>query len=91
LHPYTIQNLFKYLFLNKNEKGGQKMGKNILDWIAIILVVVGGLNWGLFGLLGIDLVDYLAPVASWLPKVVYILVGVATLYLIYYLFKEKNY
>ncbi|MBU0536622.1 MAG: DUF378 domain-containing protein, partial [Nanoarchaeota archaeon] len=29
----------------------------VLDWIALVLVIVGGLNWGLVGLLNLDLVQ----------------------------------
>jgi len=52
---------------------------NVLDWVALVLVIVGGLNWGLAvwdynlvtGLLG----------AGVLTKVVYALVGLSALYL----------
>jgi len=48
--------------------------------IAFILVIVGGLNWGLVGL-GYNLVDTL--VGSWpaLEQTVYILVGISAIYL----------
>jgi uncharacterized membrane protein YuzA (DUF378 family) len=52
-----------------------------LDVIAAVLVVVGGLNWGLVGLLNFDLVQALL---GWsgalLPALVYTLVGLAALY-----------
>ena len=32
------------------------MEKNVIDWITMVLVIVGGLNWGLVGLFGFDLV-----------------------------------
>ena len=49
-----------------------------LEWVALLLVVVGALNWGLVGLLEFDLVAFLfggetAPVS----RIVYALVGVA--------------
>lgn len=56
----------------------QKM--NALDWIAFILVVVGGLNWGLVGLFGFDLVATLFGDASVLSRIVYTLVGLGALY-----------
>jgi hypothetical protein len=51
-----------------------------LDVIAAVLVVVGGLNWGLVGLLNFDLVAALLGPMSMLSRVVYSLVGVAALY-----------
>ncbi|MFC2136061.1 DUF378 domain-containing protein, partial [Bacteroidota bacterium] len=32
------------------------MEKNVMDWIALVLVIVGGLNWGLVGFFKFDLV-----------------------------------
>jgi len=52
-----------------------------LHIIAFILVIVGGLNWGLIGLLNINLVMWLLG-AGMLAKVVYILVGLSAVYLI---------
>jgi len=59
------------------------MKLNILDWIAIILVIVGGLNWGLVGVLDFDLVAAIFGVMTGLSRVVYGLVGLSALYLIY--------
>lgn len=53
----------------------------IWDWIAIVLVVVGGLNWGLVGLLDTDLVALLFGAMSTLSRIVYVLVGLAAVYL----------
>ncbi len=55
---------------------------NILDIIAIILVIVGGLNWGLVGLFSFDLVGTIFGDMSVLSRIVYVLVGIAALYLI---------
>ena len=52
-----------------------------LDLIAFILVVIGGLNWGLVGLLNLDLVAKIFR-ASILTKIIYDLVGLAALYLL---------
>lgn len=53
-----------------------------LDWIAMILVIVGGLNWGLFGIFGFDLVKEVLGGISALQKIVYILVGLAAAYMV---------
>ncbi|MCF7871861.1 DUF378 domain-containing protein [Candidatus Woesearchaeota archaeon] len=63
--------------------------KTTLDWIALILLIVGGLNWLLVGLFNFDLVA--AIFNSWAPvigTIVYILVGLSALYTIYFLVKK---
>ena len=50
------------------------------DVIAAVLLVVGGLNWGLVGLLHFDLVAKLFGEMSLLSRVVYSLVGLAAVY-----------
>ena len=51
-----------------------------IDVIAAILLVVGGLNWGLVGAFNFDLVAALFGAGSSLARVVYVLVGLAALY-----------
>ena len=51
-----------------------------LDWVAIILLIVGGLNWGLVGAFGFDLVEFLTMGVSWLARTIYGLVGLSALY-----------
>ena len=53
----------------------------MLDLIALIVVIIGGLNWGLVGLFGLDLVATLFSFMPVLVKVVYDIVGLAALYL----------
>ena len=52
-----------------------------LHMIAFTLLFVGGLNWGLVGLFGFDLVMYL--LGSWpdLVKIVYVAVGASAVYI----------
>lgn len=63
------------------------MKLNVVDVVAYVLTVVGGLNWGLVGWFDYNLVDKLFGVGSGLSRVVYALVGVAALYLVYLLVK----
>ena len=51
-----------------------------MDVVAAVLLVVGGLNWGLVGLLNFDLVAKLFGEMSVLSRVVYSLVGLAAVY-----------
>lgn len=60
---------------------------SVLDWIAFVLVIVGGLNWGLVGLLKLDLVQLILGSIPLLQNAVYALVGLAAIYVAYYLYK----
>jgi uncharacterized membrane protein YuzA (DUF378 family) len=51
-----------------------------LDIAAAVLLVVGGLNWGLVGAVQFDLVATLFGPLSMLSRTVYVLVGLAALY-----------
>lgn len=53
-----------------------------LNWIVIILVIVGAVNWGLVGLFNLDLVSTIFGLGTLLSRIVYILVGLAGLYAI---------
>jgi uncharacterized membrane protein YuzA (DUF378 family) len=55
-----------------------------LDWIALVLAIIGGLNWGLVGAFNFDLVAAIFGAGSAISRIIYILVGLAALYLIYY-------
>lgn len=64
---------------------GERHGANmsVLDYIAMALLIVGGLNWATVALFGLDIVASLFGVMSPATRVVYLLVGVAALYAIY--------
>jgi hypothetical protein len=55
----------------------------LLDWVALILVIVGGLNWGLVGIFGFDLVASIFGAMSMLSQIIYVLVGISALYLVF--------
>ena len=60
----------------------QTMNKlKTLDLVSIVLVIVGGLNWGLVGVLDFDLVATIFGDMSSLSRIVYALVGVSAIYL----------
>lgn len=54
---------------------------SVLDLIALVLVIVGGLNWGLVGIANFDLVATIFGNMSILSRVVYVLVGISAVYL----------
>ncbi len=53
-----------------------------LDILSFVLVIVGGLNWGLVGILNFDLVATIFGDMSLLSRIVYSLVGVSAIYLL---------
>lgn len=53
---------------------------NVLDWLALLLLIVGGLNWGLVGAFDLDLVATFLGEGSMASRVVYILVGLAAIW-----------
>lgn len=54
-----------------------------MDWIAMTLLIVGGVNWGLIGLFNFDLVATLFGEMTTISRLVYVLVGLSALYSIY--------
>lgn len=62
-----------------------------LDKIALILVIIGGLNWGSVGLFRFDLVAFLFGGSdSLISRIIYILVGVGALWCISLLFRDTS-
>ena len=51
-----------------------------LNALALILVIVGGINWGLVGLFDLDLVAAIFGADTLLTNIVYIVVGAAAVY-----------
>lgn len=52
-----------------------------LEWISLLLVIIGGLNWGLVGLFDYDLVAAIFGTMSTLSRIIYSLVGLGAVYL----------
>ena len=69
---YPINSFLNYFKLMK---------LNWLDIIALVLVIVGGLNWGMVGVLNYDLVGQATSGIPEAGKVAYALVGLAAIYL----------
>jgi uncharacterized membrane protein YuzA (DUF378 family) len=56
---------------------------NAVDWLAMVLLIIGGINWGLIGLMNYDLVSALFGETTQASRIVYLIVGLAGLYAIY--------
>ncbi len=54
------------------------------DYIALILVIVGCINWGLIGFFGFDLVRILFGDMTLLSRIVYAIVGICGIYALSY-------
>ncbi len=52
----------------------------VLNWITFILVVVGGLNWGLVGFFGIDVISAIFGEMSGISRTIFALVGLSAIY-----------
>ena len=62
----------------------------VLDRIALVLVVIGALNWGVIGLFGLDLVAFVCGgQMAVISRVIYALVGLGGLWCISLLFRER--
>ena len=57
-----------------------------INILTLVLVIVGGLNWGLVGLFDFDLVAAIFGAGSMLSRLVYILVGLSAAWQIVPLF-----
>jgi uncharacterized membrane protein YuzA (DUF378 family) len=64
------------------------MNRTPLDRVALVLVIIGALNWLLVGLFRYDLVASIFGVASFVSRTIYAVVGLAGLYSISLLFRE---
>lgn len=63
----------------------------MLDVIALILTVIGGINWGLIGIFQFDLVAWLfGGQDAILSRIIYTLVGIAAVWCISFLFRDND-
>ena len=63
----------------------------IIDRIALILAVIGGLNWGSIGLFRFDVVAFLCGgQTATLSRVIYTLVGIAAVWCISLIFRDTD-
>lgn len=63
--------------------------KGTLYCIAMILVLIGGINWGLVGLLNLDIVALILGSMPIVQKLVYIIIGLSAVFVIFKKFYKK--
>ena len=51
---------------------------NVIDWICLIILIVGGINWGLVGFFNFNLVEAIFGTTG--ARVIYAIVGICALY-----------
>lgn len=52
----------------------------IIDKIALILIIIGAINWGLIGIFKLNLVELIFGDMTLLARIIYILVGISGLW-----------
>ena len=63
----------------------------MLDRIALILMIIGGLNWGSIGLFKFDLVAWIfGGQTALLSRIIYTVVGLAAIWCVTLLFRSRN-
>lgn len=67
----------------RRSNSSHKSAMSALDWIAMTLLIIGGLNWAVVGLFNVDVVASLFGIQSPATRLIYVLVGIAALYSIY--------
>ena len=72
--------------MNRKLKGGRKM--KVIDKIALVLMIIGAINWGLIAIFNFDLVAAIFGDMTVLSRIVYGLVGVSGLWGIKLLFDD---
>lgn len=54
-----------------------------IDALAFLLVLIGGITWGIWGFFQVNIIDYVFG-KLWIDQVVYILIGISSVYLAIY-------
>ena len=66
------------------------MKRNWLDILALLLVIIGGINWGLVGLFKFDLVSFIFGDMSMITRIIFAIVGIAAIYSIVLFWKLRT-
>ena len=75
----------------RNATGLQKGDISMLDRTSLVLTIIGALNWLLVGLFQFDLVAYICGgQLATISRVIYTIVGIAGLWCISLLFRERT-
>ena len=81
--------MFLYASVNSIKQEGGSFMKT-LDYIALILVAVGAINWGLIGFFDFDLVRVIFGDMSMVSRIIYAVIGVSGLYSLSFFGRLRN-
>lgn len=63
----------------------------MLDRIALVLAIIGGINWGSIGLFGFDIVAWIfGGQMALISRIIYTVVGLAALWCVTLLFRQRE-
>ena len=66
------------------------MKLNMFDYIVLVLVIIGAVNWGLIGFLHFDLVNVIFGNMTLLSRIIYSVIGLSGLYLISFFMRNQE-
>ena len=66
------------------------MERNWLDIVALLLIIIGAINWGLIGFFRFDLIASLFGQLSAISRIIYAIVGIAGIYSLILFWKLKT-
>ena len=81
-----MNNFKKTNYNNIKDNWKEDKTMKIIDTIALVLVIIGAINWGLIGLFNFNLVDAIFGTMSIISRIIYTLVGISGLWAIKLLF-----
>lgn len=65
---------------------------NLIQKIALVFTIIGGINWGLIGMFDFNLVDFIFQSNSIITRIIYSLVGICALFniIIFFLHLDRR-
>ena len=78
----------KKIAYNKYKRKVKEEKVKYIDKIALVLIIIGAINWGLIGFFNFNLVAVIFGEMTWISRVIYVLVGISGLWGIKLLFDD---
>jgi uncharacterized membrane protein YuzA (DUF378 family) len=78
----------KKIAYNKYKRKVKEEKMKVIDKIALVLIIIGAINWGLIGFFNFNLVAVIFGEMTWISRVIYALVGISGLWGIKLLFDD---
>ena len=82
--------LYLYYDIIYLREGVIDMQKGTIYWIALILLIIGGLSWGLIGIFQWDIITAIFGDMTTIGRIIYTLVGVSAIYILIAAFSSKE-